>query len=111
MFINFKSYKIANYFSHIINNGKIDLSDYYQKLYNKEVYPYVYHTKMLQISILISGKGYVILNNKKIRIGKGSIIIFDNNTIHSFKSLSKYMEFIHIHIPNNDNSYDRIVVK
>lgn len=56
MFINFKSYKIANYFSHIINNGKIDLSDYYQKLYNQEVYPYVYHTKMLQISILISGK-------------------------------------------------------
>lgn len=71
--------------------------------------PLVYHKEHKQLSFIISGKGYAQAGNEVYDIEKGSLILLDENTYHSFFCPNGEMELLHLHFPKIEGDEDRYI--
>lgn len=73
--------------------------------------PLVYHKKTEQITYISKGEGIAILDNQKINIYEGQVIIIPKKTQHSFKSITSSLVTYHIHWPKDYLDTDRYIKK
>jgi len=77
-------------------NSALDISIGYA---NKGINEKHFHVKMYEVYLIAKGRSVAIVNDQKIKLVTGDILVIEPNEIHYFISNSKnYMHFV-IHSP------------
>lgn len=71
--------------------------------------PLVFHKEHKQLSFVVSGKGFVQINNKVFNIERGSLILLPENTKHSFLCIEGNLILLHVHFPKIFGDEDRFI--
>lgn len=61
--------------------------------------PLVYHKEHKQLSLIIAGSGYAQAGDEVHPVERGSLVMFEENTMHSFLCTEGTMTLLHIHTP------------
>ena len=61
--------------------------------------PLVYHKEHKQLSLIIAGRGYAQVGDEVYPVERGSVVMFEENTMHSFLCMEGKMTLLHIHTP------------
>jgi quercetin dioxygenase-like cupin family protein len=70
-----------------------------QTLDAKSMKPLVYHKEHKQLSFIIDGNGYVQVGDDVYSVERGSLVLFEENTMHSFLCIKGTMTLLHLHTP------------
>lgn len=61
--------------------------------------PLVFHKEHKQLSFIISGKGYAQVEDEIYEVERGCLVLFNENTKHSFLCTKGTMTLLHLHTP------------
>lgn len=61
--------------------------------------PLVFHKEHKQLSFIIAGKGYAQVGDEVYEVERGSLVLFPENTKHSFLCTEGTMTLLHLHTP------------
>lgn len=61
--------------------------------------PLVFHKEHKQISFIIDGTGYAQVGEEIYEVERGSLVLFPENTKHSFLCTDGTMTLLHLHTP------------
>ncbi|TBX05620.1 cupin domain-containing protein [Clostridium perfringens] len=84
----------------LLNKGEVQI------LTENSKKPLVVHKKTEQITYVYEGCGLVFLNNKKIDINEGNLILISKGTEHSFVCNEGKLNLIHFHYPKDNIEKD-----
>ncbi len=103
--------ELANFCKKVIMEKYDGIYDYYQVLYPNSDKPYVVHKSTYQMTVVLSGEGRAILNEKSFELCPNDVLFIEANTCHTFLCESDKMELFHIHIPKEAISNDREIIR
>ena len=61
--------------------------------------PAVIHKEHKQLSFIIDGHGYAQVDEEVFEVKRGSLVVFPENTVHSFLCVEGKMKLLHLHTP------------
>ncbi len=82
------------------------MAAYHIKLPRHTRIPPSYHKIAEEIIVVLQGSGFAFLNRKRIPIKKGSVILVQPRTWHSFASAHKQMTLLAVTSPYVDSKTD-----
>ena len=61
--------------------------------------PAVIHKEHKQLSFITNGNGYAQVGDEVYEVKRGSLLLFPENTVHSFLCIKGEMKLLHLHTP------------
>ena len=61
--------------------------------------PSVIHKEHKQLSFIIDGRGYAQVGDEVFEVERGCLVLFPENTKHSFLCVEGNMKLLHLHTP------------